>query len=76
MPNMLIRDVPPEVHEQLTRTAASEGRSLQHLLLQHLEEIVARQSLRAILDEAERTATGNFGFAEAIEAIEMERERR
>ena len=39
MPNVLIRDLPPEVHAVLTRRAEQKGQSLQQYLTQQLTRL-------------------------------------
>jgi predicted HicB family RNase H-like nuclease len=41
MPNVQIREVPPEVHEALVRRAAIAGQSLQQYLAAQLAALVA-----------------------------------
>lgn len=47
MTNMLIRDVPEDVHARLVERAAAEGVSLQQLALRSLTESAARADLQS-----------------------------
>ncbi|MGM7698401.1 FitA-like ribbon-helix-helix domain-containing protein [Microbacterium sp. A84] len=51
MPNVLIRDLPPEVHAVLTARAEANGQSLQQYLTQELTRI-ARTKTNAELTAA------------------------
>ncbi|MCX6431680.1 MAG: hypothetical protein NTX29_02480 [Actinobacteria bacterium] len=60
MPNILVRDVPPEVHAQLLLNARSRGQSLQQFLQEALAEIARRPraswTSQQAVDEIERWA--------------------
>lgn len=51
MPNITIRDVPPEVHEVLARRAAQRGQSLQQYLVSVLTQITAQPTMGEWLEE-------------------------
>ena len=74
MPNVLVRDVPDDVHAELQRRAERAGQSLQQYLSGELSRIVARPDLDEVLDriEAERRG-GRVGFAQAVEDLEAAR---
>lgn len=81
MPNVTIRDLPPDVHAVLARRAAASGRSLQQFLVHVLrkeastlstDEWLAQieQRLPATADPARSTG------ADVVELIQEEREER
>lgn len=73
MSNLLVRNVPEEVHERLRARALASGRSLQQYLLEELQKLVERPSLDEVLDRAASTATGQVGFESAVRSLESER---
>jgi hypothetical protein len=76
MPNVQVRDVPPEVHEALLRRAESAGQSLQQFLAGQLAAIAATLTVDEILDRIDRRPKGDLSANEAIAAIDAERARR
>lgn len=54
MPNVTIRNVPPEVHAVLSRRAAAAGQSLQQYLLAQLTEMTQKLSPSEWLEEVAR----------------------
>lgn len=76
MPNILIRDVPAEVHGELTRRAERQGKSLQQYLTALLTREAATRTLDDVLDRVERLQGGHFSFAEAVEALQQVRDER
>ncbi len=82
MPNVLIRDLPANVHEVLQVRAAAAGQSLQQYLSSELSRIARTPTMSEVLDRIDAraaTSDGRIGFAEAVEAIEAgraERDRR
>jgi plasmid stability protein len=76
MPNVLVRDVPEDVHSALQRRAEQRGQSLQQYLATELRRLAARPSLDDVLDRIERHRGGRVGFARAAEDLAAERVRR
>jgi hypothetical protein len=76
MPNVQVRDVPPEVHEALLRRAASAGQSLQQFLAGQLAAIAETPTIDEILDRIDRRSKGDLSAGEAMAAIDAERARR
>jgi len=56
MTTIVIRDVPPEVHDVLVKRAASEGRSLQQYTLRMISEAALRKTQAEVLAEIRRRA--------------------
>jgi plasmid stability protein len=76
MPNILIRDVPAEVHGELARRAERQGRSLQQYLTALLTREAATRTLDDVLDSVARLQGGHFSLAEAVEALHQVRDER
>lgn len=77
MPNVLIRDVDPQVHATLVARAAREGRSLQQYLSEQLSRLAARPSAAELFAEIEtRTDLVELTTEEILDTIQAERERR
>jgi hypothetical protein len=73
MPNVLVRDLPDEVHAQLQRRAESQGRSLQQYLVLELRRLAERPTLDEILDRIERRHGGRVGFDQAVADLTEDR---
>jgi plasmid stability protein len=76
MPNILIRDVPVEVHGELARRAARQGRSLQQYLAALLTREAATRTLDDVLDSISRLQSGKVSLAEALAARDESRAER
>ncbi len=76
MPNVQVRDVPDQVHEQLVRRAELAGQSLQQFLATQLALIAATPTIDEMLKRIERRPKGRLPATSAIEAIDEERARR
>ncbi len=76
MPSIQVKDVPDPVHAVLKKRAAAAGQSLQEYLLARLIDEAERPSLEELLDRAGGRAGGRAGFAQAVDAIRDERDRR
>jgi hypothetical protein len=76
MPNVLVRDVPDEVHSALQRKAERRHQSLQQYLCAELQQLAARRSIDDVLDEVENQHGGRVGFAMAAADLDEERSTR
>jgi antitoxin FitA len=76
MPNVLVRDLPDDVHAALQRRAERRGQSLQQYLVGELSRLAQRPSLDEVLDRIERRHGGRVGLAQAVEDLSSERGRR
>jgi plasmid stability protein len=76
MPNVLIRDLPDEIHRELLRRAGREGRSLQQYLTQALTRLAAAPTLDDVLASSARLHGGRVSLAEALEALTASRAER
>jgi plasmid stability protein len=74
--NVLIRDLPDEVHAALQRRAERRGQSLQQYLAAELTRLAQRPALDELLDRVDRRRGGQVGFDQAVEDLAAERARR
>ncbi|MDZ7677367.1 MAG: hypothetical protein U5K29_02315 [Acidimicrobiales bacterium] len=76
MPNVLVRDVPDNVHAELQRRAERAGQSLQQYLARELRRIAAHPDLDEVLDRiADERHGGRIGFDQAVADLESARGR-
>ncbi len=76
MPNVLVRDVPDDVHAALQRKAEHNHQSLQQYLAVQLRHLAERRSIGEVLDEVEAQHGGRVGFAAAVTDLDEERTQR
>jgi plasmid stability protein len=76
MSNVLVRDVPEDVHAALQRRAERRGQSLQQYLAGELRRLAERPSLEDVLDRIDRRQGGRVGLAQAVEDLAEERSRQ
>jgi hypothetical protein len=75
MPNVLVRDIPEDVHAALQRRAERRGQSLQQYLSGELRRLADRPSLEEVLDRIDRREGGRIGLAQAVEDLAEDRTR-
>jgi hypothetical protein len=75
MPNVLVRDVPEEVHAALQRRAERHGQSLQQYLAAELRRLAERPSIDEVLDRIDSQRGGQVGFRQAVEDLAEDRAR-
>ena len=75
MPNVLVRDVPEDVHTALQRRAEQRGQSLQQYLAGELRRLAERPSVDEVLDRIERRRGGRVGLQQAADDLAEERQR-
>ncbi len=73
MPNLLVRDLPSDVHAALQQRAKRQGQSLQQYLTEQLTRIARRPSFTDVLDRIDRRTGGTVGFEQAVDDIREER---
>lgn len=73
MPNILVRDVPDDVHGALQRRAEQRGQSLQQYLASELSRLVERPTADEVLARAARRTGGTVGFDQAVADLATER---
>ncbi|HEY1620277.1 MAG TPA: antitoxin [Streptosporangiaceae bacterium] len=76
MPNVLVRDIPEDVHAALQRRAERRGQSLQQYLAGELRRLAGRPSLEEVLDRIDRRHGGRVGLAQAAEDLAEDRSRQ
>ncbi|MEA3509860.1 MAG: hypothetical protein U9R51_00350 [Actinomycetota bacterium] len=74
MPNVLIRDVPDDVHTELVLRASNAGQSLQRYLKTELERLARTPTLEHVLARIE--ANGGDSEISLAKAVELVREGR
>lgn len=75
MPNVLVRDLPEDVHAALQRKAEQHHQSLQQYLTTELRHIAERQQLSDVLDGIEKHQGGRVGLRQAVDDLAAERSR-
>lgn len=75
MPNVLIRDLPDDVHTALQRKAERRHQSLQQYLATELRDLATRRQISDVLDEIETRQGGRVGFSQAADDLADERAR-
>lgn len=73
MPNVLVRDLPDDVHAALQNKAARRHQSLQQYLVLELRHLANRQSILDVLDDVEEQSGGRVGFETALGDLDDER---
>jgi antitoxin FitA len=76
MPNILVRDLPENVHAELQRRAEEQGQSLQQFLAGELTRIARKRSIAELFGRNDRHEGGHVGFVQAVEDLSKERARR
>jgi hypothetical protein len=66
MPNLLVRDVPDDVHAALQRRAERRGQSLQQYVSGELRRLAERPSPDEVMDRIERRRGGRVGLRQAV----------
>lgn len=69
-----MKNVPPELHEELRRRAAEEGKTVGEVILEALRRDLRRQSLRTWLDGVHATRTDRpLSRAQVLETVRESR---
>ncbi len=76
MPNVLVRDLPEDVHAELLRRAEQRGQSLQQYLAAELKRLAEKPTLQDVLARIERRHGGEVGLQQAVDDLAEERSRR
>jgi plasmid stability protein len=76
MPNVLVRDVPEDVHAALQRKAERRHQSLQQYLAAELRNLATRRQVSDVLDDVDTRHGGRVGFAQAADDLADERTGR
>lgn len=79
-PNLLVRNVPAEVHATLVRRAEGEGKSLQEYVMSLLKESTGKPTMAEVMAEIEANLAAHPGPSisteEIVAAIHEGREER
>jgi plasmid stability protein len=76
MPNVLVRDLPDDVHQALQRKAEQRNESLQQYLSAELRKLAERQPISDILDEIDARRGGRVGLGQAARDLGEARTER
>jgi antitoxin FitA len=74
--NVLVRDLPDDVHAALQRRAERRGQSLQQYLAGELRRLAEQPTVDEVLERIEQRRGGAVGLAQAAEDLREERARR
>jgi len=74
--NVLVRDLPDDVHAALQRRAERRGQSLQQYLAGELRRLAEQPTVDEVLEQIEQRRGGAVGLAQAVEDLRGERARR
>jgi plasmid stability protein len=74
--NVLVRDIPDNVHAALQRRAERRGQSLQQYLAGELRRLAEQPTVDEVLDRIDRRRGGSVGLRQAAEDLHEERARR
>ena len=75
MANVLVRDLPDEVHTALQRRAAAAGQSLQGYLATELTRLATAPTMNEVLKRIGRRSGGRVGFETAVGDLDELRDR-
>ena len=73
MPNILVRNVPANVHAKLQERADGQGQSLQQYLIIELRRLSERPTMDEVLDRIESRSGGRVGLERASEDLSEDR---
>ncbi len=76
VPNVLVRDLPDDVHAGLQRRAAAAGQSLQQYLTIELTRLATTPTMDDVLARISRRRGGRVGFDSAVDDLSGERGAR
>lgn len=74
--NVLIRDIPDDVHAALQRRADRRGQSLQQYLAGELRRLAEQPTVDEVLERIEQRRGGAVGLAQAADDLREARARR
>ena len=73
MPNVLVRDLPDEVHASLQRRAEEAGQSLQQYLATELTRLASTPTMDDVLARISLRHGGRVGLDRAVADLDAER---
>lgn len=69
MPNVLVRDIPDDVHAALQLRAKRRGQSFQQYLTAELTRLASQPSVEELFDRVDRRRGGRVGLQTAVEDL-------
>ena len=76
MPNVLVRDLPEDVHHTLVERAKAAGTSLQQYVSNELTKLARTPDLDEVVARIEHHSNGTVGFEQALEDLDQIRSDR
>jgi len=76
MTNILVRDLPDDVHAKLQQRAELRGQSLQQYLATELRRLAERPTLDEVLTRIASRSGGRVGLDQAVQDLSDERTRQ
>ena len=76
MPNVLIRNLPDDVHATFQRRAAAAGMSLQQYLSSELAQLARTPTIDEVLERIGTRSGGRVGLQTAVDDLHAERDER
>lgn len=76
MPNVLIRNLPDDIHATLQLRAQHAGQSLQQYLTGELRRLAERPTMDEVLDRVSARSGGRVGLQTAVDDLSAERDSR
>lgn len=73
MPNILVRDLPDDVHRVLQDRAERRGQSLQQYLSSELTRLSERPAADELFERVAKRRGGKVGLAQAVADLDDER---
>jgi antitoxin FitA len=73
MPNILVRDLPDEIHGALQERAERRGQSLQQYLTFELTRLAQRPTTDELFTRVSKRRGAKVGFARAVADLDEER---
>jgi antitoxin FitA len=75
MPNVLVRDLPDDVHVDLQRRAEEAGQSLQQYLASELTRLARTPTMEQVLARIADRRGGRVGYETAVADLDEDRQR-
>ena len=76
MPNVMVRNLPADVHQTLVERAEAAGTSLQKYLSSELARLARTPTLDEIIARIEQDSGGRVGFVQAVDDLDEIRAER
>jgi len=73
MSNVLVRDLPDDVHAELRRRAERRGQSLQQYLVAELSRLAQRPLMDEVLERVSARSEGRVGLEQAVADLSTDR---